>query len=110
MLIRCNKNKEYEVMFESPVVFPCLRDLEVTAEEVFAYGGMDYDDEVIYQYYAVCPYCHNFILIPSELLSEEEKMAAIQRREEDIYSYQKNLLKAKLWYYEELGKKRVRSR
>ncbi len=98
IIVDCKKNSEFEEHNKLP--YSCNRLFLLDKSDVFYLETPGYFDDIISDYYAICPYCGYFVLLDKKVLPEEWKEKARENYKIDDYQYQKNLLISQLIHLE----------
>ena len=110
-IINCKEDNKFEQ--DRRIIHSCNREFYLEESKVFYAEALGYFDDIIGQYYTICPFCGYLVLLEESILSDNQKKEAIRTYREDPYEYRKNSLKSELIHLESktLGKNiRVRVR
>lgn len=83
----------------------CYSEIILQKENVFYVESLVYGDEIIGQYYTLCPNCGYMILLDENKLPEEIKLYARRLKDEDPLLFRKNELKSQLIHLESITPK-----
>ena len=106
IIVNCIEDNNF--MQNRKIIHSC--NTEFKLENIFYVESLGYFDDVIGQYYTICPKCGYIVMIDESIIPEELKKAALISNREDPYQYRKNELRSELIYLEkETPKARVRA-
>ena len=103
IIIDCREDNKFEQ--DRIILHSCNRTFILEEENIFYAEALGYGDEIIGEYYTICPYCGYLVLLNEKDLSDTLKLVAKQTYSEDPYLYKKNSLKSQLIHLESISPK-----
>lgn len=103
MVINCVEDNMFEQ--DRKILHSCYSQITLQRENVFYVESLGYGDEIIGQYYTICPNCGYMILLNENKLLDEIKLYARTLKEEDPLLFRKNELKSQLIHLENVRPK-----
>lgn len=94
LTVECKKDNKFE--YGRTITHSCSSLFELERENVFYVQTMGYCDELIGQYYTICPNCGYIVMLNENVLPEEFKMDAKERNLLDPYQHKENDLISQL--------------
>ena len=107
ILVKCTQDNKFEQ--ERRIVHSCNNEFKLEKENIFYVESLGYFDDVIGQYYTICPNCGYIVMLDKQMLPDDLKLIAEVTNKEDPLLYKKNNLKSELIYLESITPK-VRTR
>lgn len=100
IIINCSEDNIFEQ--DRKIIHSCNRVFSLEETNVFYAEALGYFDDIIGQYYTICPHCGYLVLLDKNILSDNLKEKAIIAYSEDPYQYHKNSLKSQLIHLESM--------
>lgn len=112
IIVDCREDNKFE--YGRSITRCCNSSFSLEKENVFYVETPGYFDDIIGQYYAICPNCGYIVLLNKENLPDNLKTDAEERNKQDPYQHMKNNLISQLIHLESKtqranGKTRVRT-
>lgn len=108
IIVSCSEDDRF--IQDRKVTHSCNRIFSLDKSNTFYVESMDYFDEVIGNYYTICPHCGYLVLLNENSLSSELKLSAKSSYREDPYQYRKNSLMSQLIHLESMTPKSTKAR
>ena len=106
-IIKCTSDSEF--MFDRRVKRACGCEFILEDDNVFEIESLCCD-EVIKQYYTICPYCGYLVLVDTAILSNSMRNSAEYKNNLDPYLFRKNNVLSELMNLEMVSKVPVKKR
>lgn len=103
IIVNCIEDNKFEQVRK--IEHSCRGIIVLDKENIFYVESLDYGDELIGQYYTICPNCGYIILLDETILPESIKQIARIKQKEDPLLYKKNNLRSELIYLESITPK-----
>lgn len=100
IMINCAEDNKFEFEQDRYIMHSCNRTFALEEDKIFYVETLGYGDEIIGQYYTICPYCGYIVLLNGINISDTIKIEVKQNYFEDPYQYRKNSLISQLIYLE----------
>jgi len=94
LIVNCKEDNRFEQ--DRDVAHSCNRVFQLEEQKTFYVESLYYGDEMIGQFYTICPYCGYIVLLEASNLSYEQKISAQRRYETEAFQYKKNSLISQL--------------
>lgn len=110
MTIRCAYDIDFA--FNRRVESACNSMFDIREEDIYGIRVNNYFDDIIEQYYAICPICGHMVLLNDKSLSLEVREKVMAKNEEIPYLYELNNVMSEfihLKYQSNKTKKKVRT-
>lgn len=101
--VNCVEDNKFEQ--DRKILHSCYSEIILQKENVFYVESLVYGDEIIGQYYTICPNCGYMILLDEEKLPDDIKIFAMEQKEADPLLFRKNELKSQLIHLESITPK-----
>ena len=108
IIVSCSEDDRF--IQDRKVTHSCNRIFSLDKSNTFYVEGMGYFDEIIGNYYTICPHCGYLVLLNENSLSSELKLSAKGSYREDPYQYRKNSLMSQLIHLESMTPKSTKTR
>lgn len=104
VIISCSEDDRFQQ--DRKVTRSCNRTFALDESNIFYVESLGYFDDIIGEYYTICPHCGYLVLLEENSLSNELKLSAEASYREDSYQYRKNSLMSQLIHLESMTPKR----
>lgn len=98
IIINCVEDNVFEQ--DRQILHSCNSIFTLEEQNIFYVESLSYGDDIIGQYYTICPNCGYLVLLNENILSLEQKISAQEKYISDPLLYRKNNLKSQLIYLE----------
>ena len=92
--INCIEDNKFEQ--DRKITHSCNRTFSLEETNIFYAEALGYFDDIIGQYYTICPHCGYLVLLDENSLPDNLKLGAKQAYNEDPYLFKKNSLRSQL--------------
>lgn len=103
-IINCKEDKKFEQ--DRNLTHSCNSLFSLDESNIFYVESLYYGDEIIGQYYTICPNCGYIVMLDEEKLSLEQMKSAQKSYKEDYFQFKKNNLISQLINLESRSPKR----
>ena len=103
IIVNCIEDNKFEQ--DRKILHSCYSETILQNENIFYVESLLYGEEIVGQYYTICPNCGYMILLDESKLSEEIKIFARKLKEEDPLLFRKNELRSQLIHLESITPK-----
>lgn len=103
LIINCIEDNKF--IQDRKIIHSCRSEFVLEIEKIFYVEGIGYFDDIIGQYYTICPNCGYIVLLDETKIPKELKIAALTSKQEDPYEYKKNELRSELIHLENMTHK-----
>lgn len=103
IIVDCKEDNKFEC--DRQILHSCNRTFLLDESNIFYAESLGYFDDIIEQYYTICPHCGYLVLLDENSLEESLKLGARQTYREDPYQYRKNSLRSQLIHLESMTPK-----
>lgn len=104
VIISCSEDDRF--IQDRKVTYSCNRMFSLDESNVFYVEGLGYFDDIVGEYYTICPHCGYLVLLNKNSLSSEIRIGAEDSYREDPHQYHKNSLISQLIHLESMTQKR----
>ena len=101
--VNCIEDNKFEQ--DRKILHCCYSEITLQRENVFYVETLLYCEEMIGEYYTICPNCGYMILLDENMLSEEIKLFARNTEKDDPLLFRKNELRSQLIHLESITPK-----
>ena len=103
-IINCKEDNKFEQ--DRDISHSCNSVFPLEKSNIFYVESLYYGDEMIGQYYTICPSCGYIVMLEEEKLSIEQMISAQKSYKEDHFQFKKNSLISQLINLESRSPKR----
>lgn len=108
IIVSCSEDDRF--LRDRKIIHSCNRTFSLDESNIFYVEALGYFDDIIGEYYTICPHCGYLVLLNENSLSSELKLSAKSSYREDPYQYHKNSLISQLIYLESMTPKITKAR
>ena len=104
IIVSCSEDDRFQQ--DRRITHSCNRTFALDESNIFYVEALGYFDDIIGEYYTICPHCGYIVLLDENSLSNELRFNAQGSYREDHYQYHKNSLRSQLIHPESMTPKR----